>query len=115
VLFTHAPAHTVCPVGHTHWPDTHSPPVGHARPHMPQLFGSLAVLAQPFAHWTSGDVHTTAVHTPLTHVDPAPHAWPQVPQLFGSSVMFTHAPAHTDNPGGHTQTPEKHSLPVAHA
>jgi hypothetical protein len=54
----HAPLHETCPVPHTHWPDAHVAPVPHRWPHIPQLFVSLARIAQlPFPHITAPAAH----------------------------------------------------------
>jgi hypothetical protein len=56
--------HTVSPVGQTHVPDTHIPPIGHAFAHAPQWFGSFDKFAHDVPQLTSpaGQVQTPAAH-----------------------------------------------------
>jgi hypothetical protein len=44
---THAPLHTVVPVGQAHWPLLHEALVGHALPQPPQFFASDMESTQP--------------------------------------------------------------------
>ena len=70
-----APAHTgVAFVG-----------VGHALPHVPQLFGSLERLAQNVGEATGHAVWPSVQpHADDTHAIPELHVLPQVPQFAGS-------------------------------
>jgi hypothetical protein len=53
--FTHAPLHTVSPLGHAQLPLWQVPPVSHVVPQAPQLFGSVCssthALPQHAAPW----------------------------------------------------------------
>jgi hypothetical protein len=46
LVFTQAPPHTVCPVGHTQAPAEQLSPEGHVVPHALQLAGSVCRFTQ---------------------------------------------------------------------
>ena len=83
-------------VGAVHTFATHVSPVGHTRPQLPQLFGSLVVLLQPLVQHVSPVVqsppslHPVDVQTLATHVSPGGHTMPQPPQLLLSVDVFEH-------------------------
>lgn len=87
----HSPAQTVWAAGQPHVPAMHIAPCAHARPHAPQLLGSVDVLVQPGAppseaqgSWPGTQL---AVHIPEEHAADGVHRWPQDPQLSGSDVV----------------------------
>jgi hypothetical protein len=60
----------------------------HARPHLPQLFGSLS----SDRHCPSQlEVSGGQEHAPFVHAWPPAHASPHVPQFNGSVPTKTHA------------------------
>ncbi len=75
------PMHVVSPVAQSseHAPAEHTWPAGQARPHMPQLNRSVAVIVHSPPHATCGEGHTSA-HAPIAQDCPAAHACPHVPQ-----------------------------------
>lgn len=89
-----------------------APVPGHTTPQPPQLFTSLAVVAQPVAQhvWPGAQVGPPAqpppVHMLPTHICPGPHTNPQPPQLAGSLVSSTHTPPQLVCPSGHTMPPQ---------
>ena len=84
------------PVGHAQMPATQLDPLGHVRPHPPQLLGSVC---SPEEHVMPPEADGAVVwpaaqeQLPLTQV-PAPHEWPHAPQLAVSLARLTHELPH---------------------
>src|SRR4051812_16342335 len=62
-------------------------PVAHARPHIPQLAGSKAVLVQVVPQSVVPGPHEIT-HAPAVQTWPAAQARPQVPQLARSTIVL---------------------------
>ena len=82
----------VAPVGHVHALAAHVESVGHTRPHIPQLRGSVVRFVQPALPPPQlvaplGQLHAPAVHTPAL-----PHELPHAPQFAVSVIRSTHLP-----------------------
>lgn len=100
-MSTQLPPQTVVPTLHpalVHDPLSQTSPVPHLVPHVPQLFGSVAVSvhsplqsACPAAHW----------QVPLVQLCPLTHVVPHAPQLVLSDFRSTHAPPHAESPVAH--------------
>jgi hypothetical protein len=95
--------------------------VGQTFPHMPQLFGSLAVFAHcdPLQQvWPAGHVPPPPqppAHVPPEQTSPAEHAWPQPPQFFGSVAVSTSQPSlatWSQSANVAAQAPMAHADPV---
>ncbi len=118
----HAPAHTMSPVAHAwHWPDWQFSPVAHLWPHVPQLFGSVAVAVQtpglPATAPQTTSLFGHAPHAPAAHGSPVAQALPQASQLSGSVCRLVQTPApavaplQSVSPFGQTHTPEMQEAP----
>jgi hypothetical protein len=87
----------------------------------PQLFGSVAVVAQVVPPPVGQEVAPVPQEqTPAVQTPPVPQLWPHavaavVPQLFGSVRKLTHWPLQRFGvAAGHTHMPLLHVEPVAH-
>ena len=76
---THAPAHAVVPVGHTHWPAVQVWLGAHVAPHAPQFRRSLSSATHARLHAVRPDVHAAA-HVPRSHKDVGLQTTSQRPQ-----------------------------------
>jgi hypothetical protein len=76
----------------------------HARPHIPQLAGSTALLAQkalaPVPQVPSWGAQVVA-HVPFMHCVPGAHARPHIPQLASSVWRLAHWPLHSVSDAAH--------------
>jgi hypothetical protein len=70
---THAPLHTVWPVGHEQLPLTQDAPPGHAVEQLPQWLGSLDRSTHALPHMVCPDAQVL-VHCPDEQTSPAAHA-----------------------------------------
>jgi hypothetical protein len=105
--FTHAPLHTIEPVGQMHVPPRHTLPDGHAMPQTPQFIGSVVRSRQfPAPQKAEGAAHVR--HTPAEQYCDAPHARPHIPQLFMSVWGSTHAVPHASDGAMHVHAPITH-------
>ena len=102
-VLTHAPLHSVRPLGHTQRPPAHVVLEGQRLPQAPQLALSLAVSTHAPLHDVVPDGHT---QRPPLHPVPEGQRVPQAPQLFESVEVLTQAVPHAVVPVGHAQRPE---------
>ncbi len=94
VTSTHTPPQFMRPAGQTQAPETHDSPGLQARLQPPQLFTSVARLAQTGAArppglqmtWPIGQLQTPEVHVPVEG-----HTRPHAPQLFKSVASSAHS------------------------
>ena len=99
---THASPHIVRPPLHVvvvlHAPASHTWPVPHALPHVPQLLGSELGSMQLPPQSRRGSAHAP-MHTPSTQ-EPS-QIEPQLPQCSESERRSTQPPPHEDKPSVH--------------
>jgi len=109
---THAPEHSVRPVGHAHVPELHTCPARHTVEHVPQRFASVI----KFTHPTVGQAISGAPHphVPPVQLMPAPHVTPHPPQFIESFAVSTHAPPQAVRPIGQPHIPAVHEAPAGH-
>src|SRR5580658_7364052 len=101
-------------------PDEHVLSGPHARPHVPQLFGSLSVLVHPDGQHVSPSVQaapslhpTGGVQLPFWHIEPGPQAWLHMPQLSGSVCVSVQPSMQQVCPPVHAGSP-LHDAPILH-
>jgi hypothetical protein len=75
-------------------------PAGHALPHAPQLYWSLARSRHVPSHGVMSPGHES-VQTPPSHVWPAGQRMPQPPQSALLERMSTHTPPQSHMVDGH--------------
>jgi hypothetical protein len=111
---THAPLHTVCPVGHAHTPAVHAPPVGQAV--QPPQWSALAMMsthAPLVPHAPNPGAH---VQAPIQQDWSLGQIFPQPPQSCEFPVVSTHELPQSvrvaEQPDAHLLC--EHTIPVGH-
>ena len=97
----------------THAPAWQLLPALHARPHMPQFFGSLLRSTQPSRPHTLPPLAHTQL--PATQLAPARHASPQRPQFRASLFRSTQPLEHSLLPFRQMHAPAVHAWSLAQA
>ena len=84
--------HAVWPAGQAQFEPEHVAPLAQALPHVPQLFGSVALVVQkalpPEPHASGVEGGQMDVHTPVTQLCDVPQTFPQVVQFALSVCVF---------------------------